>query len=87
MVAEISTIHGGRVPGVPSASVIDDLERLLGDAKAGRLIGFAYATANQDGSQGTGWAGEAGTRHPLGSAIMMLFHRYSAGLLLPRQED
>lgn len=79
--AEIKTIHGGRVPGEPSAQVIEDLERLLAQAKDGTLIGFAYAGAHQDGSQVTGWSGEAGTRHPVGTAIMMLFHRYSARLL------
>lgn len=87
MPAEIKTIHGGRVPGAPSTGIIEDLERLLSEARSGRLVGLAYATANEDGKQGTGWAGEAGSRHPLGTAIMMLNHRYAAGLLHPRQED
>lgn len=82
--AEIKTIHGGRVPGAPSAQVIEDLERLLAHAKEGKLIGFAYAGAHQDGSQVTGWSGEAGTRHPVGTAIMMLSHRYAVALLEPR---
>lgn len=81
--AEIKTIHGGRLPGEPSKSVIEDLERLLAAAKAGTLIGFAYAGTHQDGSQVTGWAGEAGTRHPIGTAIMMLSHRYAERLRDP----
>lgn len=83
MGAEITPIHGGRVPGEPSASVIEDLERLLASAKAGQLIGFAYAGTHHDGSQCTGWAGEAGTRHPIGTAIMMLSHRYAERLRDP----
>ncbi len=87
MSAEIKTIHGGRVPGAPSATVIEDLERLLASARSGRLIGLAYATAHQDGTGATGWSGEAGTRDPLGTSIMMLFHRYAAGLLEPKREE
>ncbi len=87
MPAEIKTIHGGRIPNQPSTSIIEDLERLLSDAKSGRLVGLAYATASEDGVQGTGWTGEAGSRHPLGTAIMMLSYRYSAGLLEPRREE
>lgn len=84
MVASISTIHGGRAPDEPSADIVNELERLLDEAKSGRLIGIAYATYSQQGVQGTGWSGEAGTRHPLGTAIMMLSHRYSTALLEPR---
>lgn len=78
--AEIKAIHGGRLPGAPSKQVIEDIERLLEQARSGKLIGFAYAGTHDDGSQVTGWSGEAGTRHPVGTAIMMPHHRYSARL-------
>lgn len=81
MTGSVATIHGGRVPGHPSTEIIEQLERLLVDARAGRIIGLAYAVAHEGGSQGTGWCGEAGSRHPLGTAVMMLSHRYAAGLL------
>lgn len=77
----VATIHGGRVPGQPSEAIIETLESLLVEARSGRLIGVAYATCCDDGKQGTGWDGEAGSRHPLGTAIMMLHHRYADSLL------
>lgn len=50
-------------------------------ARRGEIRGFAYATTGASGSQATGWSGEGGTRDPLGTAIMMLGHRYASGLL------
>jgi hypothetical protein len=85
--ADIATIHGGRMPGSPSAEILDDLEMLMARAKAGTLIGFAYATCNEDGSQATGWSGEAGSRHPLGTAVMMLQHRYASAMVEGRMDQ
>ena len=79
--AEIKTIHGGRIPGEPSAIVIETLERLLADARRGEVIGFAYAIVRPNGEQATGWDGEGGSRHTVASAIMMLNHRYATALL------
>lgn len=77
----IAELRPGCDPRKPSADTIEDLERLLADARSGHLVGIAYATVNRDGSQGTGWSGIAGTRHTVGTAIMMLFHRYSAAMV------
>lgn len=85
--ADVVTIHGGRTPGTPSAEILDDLEMLTARAKAGTLTGFAYATCNEDGSQATGWSGEAGSRHPLGTAVMMLHLRYASALLEGRMDQ
>lgn len=78
---KVTPIYGGHVPGEPVDDVIEVLEDLLARAKAGDLTGIAYALTEKDGKQGTGWVGAAGTRHPLGTALMMLNHRYSQGLL------
>ena len=90
MTAEIKTIFGGRRPGEPSTQLIEELELLLAEARRGELIGIAYASARESGEPGnpitgTGWVGEAGTRHALGSTIGMLQHRYTAALLEPRE--
>lgn len=86
--AEIIAVHGGRAPGTPSKDIIASLESLLERAKAGELNGFAYAITSDSGSQATGWDGEAGSRHPLGTAIMMLNFRYAQGLVQrPLKED
>lgn len=81
MAAKLSTIHGGSIPGAPDPEIIADIERLLGAARSGELLGFAYAGVTISNVQITGWNGIAGSRHPLSSAIMMLGHRYAAALL------
>lgn len=81
MGAEIKSIHGGHVTGQPDEDVVNILEALLERAKSGDLIGIAYATTNTNGDQATGWCGVAGTRHPVGTAITMLQHRYHAALM------
>jgi hypothetical protein len=79
--AEVISLRGEALPGEPDSGIVEELERLLVDAKAGKLRGIAYATCLDTGGQGTGWSGVAGSRHPLGTAIMMLHHRYARGLL------
>jgi hypothetical protein len=84
--AEIKSIHGGRVPGEPSEGVVEDLEKLLAEAKEGTLIAFAYASVRDCGEPtnpvcGTGWAGAGGTKYPLGATIAMLNQRYVGALL------
>ena len=87
MAAEVIPVHGGRKPDEPSAAIVETLESLLHRARSGALIGLAYCTVSDNQEQGTGWDGEAGTRHPLGTAIMMLNHRYAAALLTGKMED
>lgn len=79
--SEVVSIHGHSVPGEPEPGVVEALEYLLERAKRGDLTAVAYATVALSGAQATGWAGGSGTRHPLASTIMMLNHRYAAGLL------
>ncbi|MEJ8571230.1 hypothetical protein [Microbaculum marinum] len=79
--ADISTIHGGTVPGEPDADVIEDLERLLAQARRGSLTGFAYAAIHLDGTKATGWSGVAGTRDPLAAGISILQARYTRALI------
>lgn len=82
----VVSIHGHSIPGEPEPGVVEDLERLLQEAKDGSLTAVAYAAVKASGAQATGWAGGSGTRHPLGTAIMMLSHRYAGGLLEGRPE-
>lgn len=79
--SNVISLAPGNIPGEPASEIISTLEDLLERARQGHLTGLAYATVAIDGSQGTGWDGVAGTRHPLGTAIMMLNHRYAAALL------
>ena len=81
MAEKVATIHGGRIPNTPSDEVVATLERLLLDAKAGNLVALAYAVVREGNGQSTGWDGEAGTRHTLGTAIAMLQHRYVGDML------
>lgn len=86
--SEVVGIHGGRAPGQPSQQIIETLESLLEEARAGVLVGLGYATVRTAGSAnnwtlGTGWSGEAadGLRYRLGSAIHMLDWRYTEAML------
>lgn len=79
--SEVIPVHGGRIPGAPHPDVVAKLEHLLEEARAGRLIGFGYATVTdgpgeEGGSHGTGWEGAAGTRYKLGCSISWLAQRY-----------
>ncbi len=83
---KIATIHGGRKPNEPSKAIIESLEGLLAEARSGDLIAIAYCTIRDSGEptnpvQGTGWDGEAGTKHSLGTVIMMLQTRYFNAML------
>lgn len=69
-------VHGGHIKGQPDPLVVQQLEELLQRAKAGTLIGFAYATVGSQIEQATGWVGAAGTRHAVGTAIDILQQRY-----------
>lgn len=73
---DVVTVHGGHIAGQPDEDVIKQLEQLLERAKAGTLIGFAYATVGSQIEQATGWVGAAGTRHAIGTAIDILQQRY-----------
>lgn len=81
---EVLTVHGGRIPGSPDPEVVATLERLLADARAGKLIAIGYATVAEGGGEGgaygTGWDGAAGTRYKLGCAVAWLSQRYIAAL-------
>ncbi len=62
--------------GQPHQDLVEDLERLLDDAKSGHLRGLAYATVMVDNSKGTGWVGADGTRDGIGLAVGLLQYRY-----------
>lgn len=67
--------------GEPNEEIISILEGLLEAARSGELCALAYATVKTNDVLGTGWAGGSGTRAPVAEVIMMLQHRYVAGLL------
>ena len=81
MTDNVIPLLGGRKPNEPSKDIIASLERLMKQAKAGELIGFAYATVREGDFTATGWNGESGTRHQLTTAIASLNHRYVEALL------
>lgn len=68
------------VPGEPVAEVVETLETLLAEAKAGNMRAFAYAVTRASGVA-TGWDGDAGTKYELAAAIMALQHRYTSSFL------
>jgi hypothetical protein len=81
--ADILTMKGVTVaaPDEAVSDVVEELENLLAEAKAGHLRAFACATVSKDAKTGTVWAGALGTRYPLGGAILALHHRYGRRLI------
>lgn len=69
------------LPDEPDEEIIATLEKLLEDARSGELRAIAYGTIRRNSVVGTGWAGVAGTRFPLGAVIGMLSTRYHSVLL------
>jgi len=66
----------------PVKEVVDCLERLLAEAKAGTLRSFSYAVVRTGSAIGTGWMldPKAPDSLTLGASIGHLNHRYYAML-------
>lgn len=77
----VFSIGGATPPGQPVEDIVELLERLLEEAKAGDIRGIAYAISLNNGCKATGWEEADGSRDPLCTAIGILQHRYLAGLL------
>ena len=76
----VARFKDATLPDEPVAAIIETLEDLLEDARGGGLRAFAFATVRSN-SKGTGWDGAEGTSDAVGSAVAMLFHRYTASTL------
>jgi len=61
----------------PDAEVVEFLELLLAQAKAGDIVGIAVATIGPQESMGTGWKGNASIR-TTAAAVGLLHHRFFA---------
>jgi hypothetical protein len=78
--ADVIGFRGAVIPGEPVPAVVDALEWLLAAAQRGEVRGIAYAISSPEGVS-TDWVGCEGTRHPLASGVLILHHRYAAGLV------
>ena len=78
--SQVIVFKNNIVPGEADPMIVEELERLLEDAKRGDLRALGFCTVYAD-SKGTGWAGMAGTSDQLGMAMSMLSHRYTAQVL------
>lgn len=83
--SKVIAFKDNTIPGEPNKNIIDELERLLAEAKAGQLDAIAYCAVRQR-TIGTGWAGGSGARSAISSAILMLSHRYAGALLMEGEE-
>ena len=67
------------------ADLVDMLEKLLEDAKAGVIIGVAFAAVLDQPDKvfvvRTGWDSASGTKHVLHSGIALLEHRFAEGII------
>jgi hypothetical protein len=79
-VSNVVPIFNTVPPGEVNEDIVEELERLLAEAKDGTLRGFAYCTTSQGDLTGTGWVGSDGSRHPLSSGILLLSSRYAQAM-------
>jgi hypothetical protein len=75
--SKVVAFKGSIIPGEANPDIIEELERLLTEARSGELEAFAYCTVVGD-AKGTGWTGNAGKSDALAAAIGMLSWRYIA---------
>ena len=59
----------------PDKALIDKLEALLVDARAGHLRAMGYVLVKSNRLVGTGWIGRADS-HDMTAGVASLFHRY-----------
>lgn len=80
---KVVALHGQALAGEAVPAVVEEVEELLRRAKLGEITSIGIATTLLNGAVGTVWAGNGGTRYPLGAVIGMLHTRYSTMLLEP----
>lgn len=68
------------LPGGVNQELVEMIEAMLDDAKAGRMIAGAFVTVKPDGQCMTAWKGD-GSQNALASGILTLLHRYGRGLV------
>lgn len=78
----VVALRGEVLPTEPVPDVVETLERLLAEAKAGHIRGIAYAVATTLAGEGTGtgWDMAGGQKHVMAAAVMMLHHRFAEAL-------
>lgn len=83
---KVVALHGQALAGEAVPAVVEEVEEveeLLRRAKLGEITSIDIATTLLNGAVQTVWAGNGGTRYPLGAVIGMLHTRYSTMLLEP----
>ncbi len=88
---KIVLLPDGRIPEAkgPDESVVDLVERLLEDAREGRLVGLAFAAVLERGqnvSVRTGWSGRA-ARADTAYGVMVLHGRVQAACVADAEEN
>lgn len=73
------------LPGEVNSDLVEALERLLEQVKAGEIIGLSWAGARADDSIMTGWDGAGGTMWKMNAAITVLQARF-ANMMLEDEE-
>lgn len=75
-------------PGEADPDIVTFCEKLVEDARAGRLRAIAIASVSEGGRHGCGWSGGYGTPFGLAGAILMLSHRFGQRCIdMPSVDD
>lgn len=75
--SNVASLRGLPVANQPNEDLITELERLLQEARDGKIVAMAYATCIVSGGYGSGWTSQP-DGHSLGTGIIGLMHRFGA---------
>lgn len=71
-----------------NAEIVEELERLLDEAKRGEIIGLAFALERPGSYTAHGWKrSPLGNGHVMCAAIRYLDHRFTAGMVEGSTEE
>lgn len=76
MSGNVRVLPGVKLQAEVNAEVIEDLEKWLADAKAGRLVSVAMAGVTSEGHAASAFCVAAEHENNLAAAIMQLSFRY-----------
>lgn len=75
--SNVASLRGLPISTEVNAELVEELDRLLQEARDGRIVAMAYATCVVSGGYGSGWTSQP-DGHSLGTGILALMHRFGA---------
>lgn len=75
--SNIASLHGNPIATEVNPELVETLERLLNDARDGKIVALAYTAATRQETYHTGWT-DTPDGISLGSGILALMSKFGA---------